>query len=349
MTRVWRVAVLVLLAVVAAALLLNLKSPLPDSRMASGPPTSIAAPELPPHPLDLVSFYDHDASFDAPGCWQAVPRGLQTLANIPFRIGGVIELWGEGPAGIGRNYRESVEGIPATGKFQTLYILHATSFTTVEGTPIADVVFRYADGSSATNSIRYGTDSRDWWQPTAEHNPLPTNSASRVIWRGDHPSLPDWVKTLRLFGSGIPNPKPESEVKCLDLVSTKSRVTWIVLALTTGPSGVLKADPQLERDEPVPTEETIIELTVLDKDTAQPVPDIRLQVILLSGRRPRPYGFFVTDEDGKAVVELPPEHLKGLSIRTVASDYSDCEMNWDALTGEKLPTNYVFKVSKKAP
>jgi hypothetical protein len=348
MTKVWKAAVLILLAVVAVALLLNLRSPSGASRLPSGPSTSTTAPEQPSNPVDLVTFYDHDATFDAPGCWQAVPRGLQTLANIPFRVGGVIQLWGEGPAGIGRNYRESVESIPATGKFQTLYVLHGASFTTVDGTPIADVAFRYSDGSSATNSILYGTDSRDWWQPMAEHNPLPANSQSKIIWRGDHPSLPDWVKTLRLFGTSIPNPKPESEVKCVDLVSTKSRVTWIVLALTTGPSGLLRMDPQMEQDESVPTEGTSMALTVLDKDTGQPVPDTRVQVILLIGRRPRSYGFFTTDEHGKAIVDLPPEHLKRLSIQTVANDYSDCEMSWNVLAGEKIPTNYVFKVAKMA-
>jgi hypothetical protein len=49
------------------------------------------------------------------------------------------------------------------------------------------------------------------------------------------------VKSLRLFGTGISNPKHESEVKGMDLVSTKSQVTWVVVAVTTGPSGLLKA------------------------------------------------------------------------------------------------------------
>src|SRR5689334_10134083 len=137
MTKVWKAAVLILLAVVAVALILNLRSPSRASRLPSG---QSAAPQQPSNPIELVTFYDHDPSFDAPGCWQAVPRGLQTLANIPFRVGGVIQLWGEGPAGIGRNYREAVEGIPTTGKFATLYVLHGASFTTMDGTPIAEVV-----------------------------------------------------------------------------------------------------------------------------------------------------------------------------------------------------------------
>ncbi len=132
-----------------------------------------------------------------------MPRGRQTLANVPFQIGGLIQLWGEGPAGIGRNYRETVEGIPVRGKFQAIYVLHGSSFTTVTGTPIAGLVFHYADGSSWTNLIRYGTDSRDWWEPLAENLPPPTNSVSKVIWRGDCNLQPDFAS----FGSTITNPE----------------------------------------------------------------------------------------------------------------------------------------------
>ena len=249
MSKTWKTSAVILLLAIGIVLLLRFRSP---TSVGPAPPTAKtfqteAEPRL--NSVDLAAFYDEDASFNAPGCWQAVPRGLQTLGGIPFRIDGLIQLWGEGPAGIGRNYREKVEGIPLEANFQTLYALHAASFSTTEGTPIAEVVFRYADGSSATNAVRYGTDSRDWWEPLSERNPLPANSASKVIWRGDHPSLPDWVKSLRLFGMAIPNPKPESEVKSVDLISTKSRVTWLVLSLSTGRAGLLKADPKLEQNE----------------------------------------------------------------------------------------------------
>ncbi len=123
--------------------------------------------------VDLAEFYDRDAS--SMRRMLVSSSGRQTLANVPFQIGGLIQLWGEGPAGIGRNYRETVEGIPVRGKFQTIYVLHGSSFTTVTGTPIPGLVFHYADGSSWTNLIRYATDSRDRWEPLAENLPRPTN------------------------------------------------------------------------------------------------------------------------------------------------------------------------------
>jgi hypothetical protein len=299
-------------------------------------------------PLVLTEFYDYDPSFDAPGCWQAVPRGVQTLAHIPFRIAGLIQLWGEGPAGIGRRYRERVENIPATGKFQTLYVLHGSSFTTAEGTPIAAVVFRYADGSAATNLVHYGTDSRDWWEPMTENNPLPTNSPSKIVWRGDHPSLPDWVRSLRLFGTGIPNPKPESEVKAVDLVSTRSRVTWVVLAMTTGPSGALHVDAELEENEPL-AEQIVMKVVALDAETEHPIPSMRFRVTLSTARRPRPYGIFSADEHGESDIALPPERIRMLIIEAFSSNYTTEQMSWNVDKGERIPTNCVFKASKEAP
>jgi len=227
-------------------------------------------------------------------------------------------------------------------------VLHGSSFAGTDGMPIAEVVFRYSDGSSATNAIRFGTDSRDWWEPLAERNPLPTNSASKVVWRGDHPSLPDWVRCLRLFGASLPNPKPEVEVTGVDLLSTRSHVTWVVLAMTTGPAAALKLDAQLENDE-LPAEEIEMSVVGVDAATSQPVRDIRFRVTLLTGRRPKLYGVFGADDHGRALINLPPEHIKQLSIEAFAHDYTPEVMSWNLEKGERIPTNCVFKASKEAP
>jgi hypothetical protein len=338
--------VLVVLLAIGLILLIRFRA---TPRSGASPTTSavaVSTTSRPLSPIDLTELYDQDPSFDAPGCWQAVPRGLQTMANIPFRIGGLIELWGEGPAQIGRIYRQMVENNAVTGKFEALYVLHGSSFTTAEGTPIAGVVFRYADGSAATNFIRYGMDSRDWWEPQAEHNPVPTNSASRVVWRGDHPSLPDWARGLRLFGTSILNPKPDAEVKGVDLVSTKSRVTWVVLAMTTGPAGALRVDPRLEQDD-IPPEAILMKVTAVDADSGQPIPRMRFRVSLVSGRRLKPYGVFSADEQGHAEIELPPERIKLLSIESFDTNYTFELISWNVAKGEAIPTNYVMKVSKE--
>lgn len=344
MSKGLKTAVFIVLAATIIALLIRLGLPR-GSAAANGLRPAALSPFV---PLDLAEFYDQDPSFNAPGCWQAVPRGLQTLATVPFRISGLIQLWGEGPAGIGRNYRERVEGIPASAKFQAIYVLHGSSFATAAGTPIAALVIHYVDGSAGTNWIRYGTDSRDWWEPLTEANPLPTNGTSQIVWRGDHPTLPDWARGLRLFATAIPNPKPESEVKSIDLVSTRSRVTWIVLSLTTGPAGALKPDAQLQKDN-APPEQLTLNLTALDASTAQPVQEMRFRVSLVNGRRLKPYGVFAADERGQALIDLPPQHIRLVSVEAFSPNYASEVVSWNLDKGEVLPTNYLFKVSREAP
>src|SRR5437899_4751385 len=100
--KAWKVVVLALLVLLGAGLVLLKLKPSVGLRL-SGSLTNTTARV--PVALDLAKFYDSDSTFDAPGCWQAVPRGFQTLGNIPFRIEGLIQLWGEGPAGIGMEYR----------------------------------------------------------------------------------------------------------------------------------------------------------------------------------------------------------------------------------------------------
>ena len=297
-------------------------------------------------PVDLTSFYDD--TFQLPSSWHAVPRGVNRFANIPFQVGGHLHLWGEGPAKLGRFYQERVNGIPASGRFQTLYLLHATTFAAAHETPIAEVVFRYVDGSSVTNAILYGTDSRDFWQPMAERDPLPINSLSKVVWRGDYPDLPDWVRSLRLFGTAMPNPKPESEVKAIDLISTKSPVSWIVLALTTGPQGMLKPDPTLQRDEPIPSEGVSVAVRARDMDSGDALPEARFSVTYLIGaQRPKDLGILDGDEKGAAVIVLPAGRIiKGLSITAASGNYTPVKMSWNVALGERIPTNYIFKLSK---
>ena len=49
------------------------------------------------------------------------------------------------------------------------------------------------------------------------------------------------------------------------------------------------------------------------------------------------------------MVDLPPERIKLLSIRTFSNKYQPYEMSWNVNEGEKIPTNYVFKLSRNTP
>ncbi len=138
-------------------------------------------------------------------------------------------------------------------------------------------------------------------------------------------------------------------VKGVDLISSRSRVTWVVLAMTAGPSGLLAADPKLERDTDVLPEETTMIVTALDDATGRPIPGMRLDVTLFSGRRPRSYGIFTADKDGDVFIDLPPEFIKRLSFEPISTDYTASEVSWDVENGETIPALYVYRLTKRAP
>ena len=75
-------------------------------------------------PLDLTGSYQTRASqFDKITTfpWRVVPRGSQTLGNVPLAIDGMLCLWGEGNAKNGAVFPEKVERYPCGS--QVRYII----------------------------------------------------------------------------------------------------------------------------------------------------------------------------------------------------------------------------------
>jgi hypothetical protein len=82
-----------------------------------------SAKVAPAQPLDLTGSYQTPASqFDRITTfpWRAVPRGSQTLGNVPLAIDGMLCLWGEGNAKRGLVFPETVDDIPVNRTFDTL-------------------------------------------------------------------------------------------------------------------------------------------------------------------------------------------------------------------------------------
>ena len=194
-------------------------------------------------PLDLSRTYR--ATFErwekSSFPWRAVPRGPLTLGNVPLDIGGMLPLWGEANAKRNMVYSERADDIPVNRKFETLYVYHATFFTSAEGAPVYDLNLLYADDSPTTITVCFGTHVRDWYQLPNERTSELADPQSKMVWRGEHPDQPPI--RLRFFITAIPNPKPALELKSLSLVSAKGNSAGCILAITTGAAGLLKVEP----------------------------------------------------------------------------------------------------------
>ena len=120
------------------------------ARVAAGPP---------PEPLDLTRYYQMPASvFERIRShpWGVVPRGSQTLGNVPLAIGGMLCLWGEENAKAGQAYPEKIDDIAVRRKFDTLYVYHSAFYDSRDGSPVYHLTMQYEDGTSSMTTICYG-------------------------------------------------------------------------------------------------------------------------------------------------------------------------------------------------
>jgi len=184
-----------------------------------------------------VSYFDQITQFPA---WKTVPRGPQVFAGVPLDIEGMICLWGEGNATkLKIVFPEARLGIPLYQKFDTLYVYHGAFFKSPNGTPVCAVVFRYEDGSSVTNLLRYGEDIIDWVANSGQPVIGPTGPHSKLAWVGGSFSTTQ-KKPLRLCLTAIENPQPALAVQTVDLYSCKSWTAPCIMAMTPGKAGLLK-------------------------------------------------------------------------------------------------------------
>ena len=194
-------------------------------------------------PLAMTNFVQTPASYFAKitrfPAWKAVPIGFQTFDGVPLQIDGMICLWGEGNAQMGLKFPEQQTGIVLGRKFETLYVYHASFFASPNGTPVYDIVFRYDDGSSATNQILYGDDVLDWYAKSGRTIAGPTAARSKVAWHGEA-DLGTRKQMLRFCLTAVENPQPDAVVTSIDLYSCKSRTAPCILGFTPGQAGLMR-------------------------------------------------------------------------------------------------------------
>ena len=207
-------------------------------------------------PVDLTAYYATPAShFDltnALPAWKSAPRGFQVFNQIPLQIGGAIYLWGEGNvAKLNVVFPERIPDIKLHRKFQTLYVYDCAFFRSTPKTPVCQLIFHYADDSSVTNQLLYGDDILDWIGNAGRVVNGPNGTNSLLAWAGGHFS-PTNPQPVRFCMTAIENPQPDVEVTTIDLASCKSRTAAVIMAMTTGKSGLMKRDPNIARAEMAP-------------------------------------------------------------------------------------------------
>ena len=227
-----------LLALAATTLFLQ-RHNIADWMMVSGGKRAVANHIA--TPVDLTGSYAQPASTleNSSSYWGQVPWEFQVFHHVPLQIDGIIYLWGAGNARSGAVFPEQVLGIPVNQKFETLYVYHCTFYGSPKNTPVYDLVFRYENGDSATNTIRYGVDTLDFNTPGGNKIVGPSGHNTKVAWVGS--SFTQDGKHPLLFSlTAIKNPQPSLQITSIDLFSSKNQSAGVILAMTGGPAGLMK-------------------------------------------------------------------------------------------------------------
>lgn len=149
----------------------------------------------------------------------AFPQGEVRLDGVLFRVGRAVRLAGAHPT-VQRDPTR-VE-IPIGARAQHLCFLHVTGWPGRFGEEVGRYVVRYADGSQETIPLRYAQEIAAWTD--AE----PPSIDLRWAWRG---------RTRNGLEVGVvlycwTNPRPESAIRSIELVSARGMPNPILLGLS---------------------------------------------------------------------------------------------------------------------
>jgi beta-lactamase regulating signal transducer with metallopeptidase domain len=159
----------------------------------------------------------------------ALTAGRQVLSGVPFEIDGVLQLSGKDMPQSARSFPARIEGIKIGRSFARLNLLHGCAGTDERGVQVAKIVLHYKDGQSEALSIDYGVRVRDWsfWEFDPVGDPDTT-----MAWTGSNLNSRSQNGALRLYRTTWINPRPLSEVVCIDYVSDQSKAAPFLVALT---------------------------------------------------------------------------------------------------------------------
>jgi beta-lactamase regulating signal transducer with metallopeptidase domain len=319
---------------------------------------------LPPvQPISLTNLLtaaENDCWLKEP-VWQAVPRGTQDLGGIEFHLEGLIQLFGQGPQGDGHAYREKIilplietntvgkntEVIRRGTNIGSVHLLSGTGYDADAGARIAEVIWRYTDDTFKRTPIQYGVHVRDWWRLRYEEPAHLPYEFSKVVWRGTHPDVTKWGKTLRLYRIIFANPEPKKTVRQLEFLSAKARPAVFIAAVTLDPLKPGEGPdntPDLEEADPPLTGH--LKLIVQDAE-GHPIAGAAVETHFEGTNSLERATFqksFTTDKTGVADVRRPGEGLTRLEVTASKDGYASRRIIWNTKVGDTIPASYTVKL-----
>jgi len=296
-----------------------------------------------PDPIDLKPFYS--VAFQDVGGADSKYLGYsgrQVVDGLPFDVDGQITFYGKSAAERNAVHPDKIEGIKIGTTFDELHLIHAMEWREYYGCPVATLRLNYADGSHYDFSIRCNFQVSDWNRLLTENEEIIADPDTKIIWRG----AGVWKGTGRLFKSIIHNPFPDKKVESMDIISTRSAASYILIAATASQS-----DPLREVTPPRPLYPSRqfngnLYVHVIDSATGSPVIGAEVYTAWTTEDVNLVGDPILTSSNGIAVVKYPRGKTEDLQIMVSKTGYQNCELNWNTgWTGESIPENITYQLT----
>ena len=274
------------------------------------------------YPVDLSNEIHRPwGSFQPFTDWTLPAGGRQTFDNVPFEIGGVVQIIGMEHAAKG-NVRSVRKTFAVNRVFTQLHLLHYTEFSSTFGQPVVMVWLHYDDGGEPYSyPLRFGVDCMDWY-----HSPpaSATGKSTTCPWMAA-PASSRSRQVTGLWHTRVPNPNPARSVKSIEIHSMFAKSTYGLVALTIEagqPQTILEDKAPPSRRFPQIAMPTSRWLQFKDDATRQPVPHAKASIALRDGDRSIPWGDHTADAQGKLSILLPPWWHYALEIVAAAPNHA---------------------------
>jgi WD40 repeat protein/predicted Ser/Thr protein kinase len=181
--------------------------------------------------IDLTDYYTWPANFTdyyTDPVMAGVRVGLQTLAGVRFDVRGAVTLFGCDAESYGIHGPEQVTGIKVQQRCKRMHLLHTARWASgIEGEAMAVLVVKYANGQVEKITIQDLVQIAHDWSDSSS-----APKQAQVAWVGADPLANSRQYCVRLFKYTWPNPHPDWEISQIDLVSTKSHASYVLVAIT---------------------------------------------------------------------------------------------------------------------
>jgi beta-lactamase regulating signal transducer with metallopeptidase domain/peroxiredoxin/protocatechuate 3,4-dioxygenase beta subunit len=308
---------LLLVGIIAAGCLTDAK----ESKNGSSAKTGTAGQTL-PCVLDLKPFYT--VTFVSPEGTNNTFKdiaGQRIIDGLPFDIDGKIVLYGrsnaEWPDNKGKIFPNTITGIKIGRKFDELHLVHTAEWHEFHGCPIASIRLHYADGASHDFELQYDVQVAAN-RLLSEEKEVLTDPNSKLIWRGSGPYGGD----SRLIKTVLLNPFPEKQVQTMDVISTRSRASYaLVAAVVAGRDPRRAVTPPLPLNQPELHFDGALKVRVVDKDTGGSIAGANVYPSMTVDDMNVVADPILTSTSGEVIVKYPVARTASVYVQVTKTGY----------------------------